>query len=133
MGTFIAVKPYKMKDFNIRLDMIVYGAVTAIGGGTTRQAIIDYANDWNFKHLGFLNYPYIFTPEDISTSLRRLQTVRRVFSHDSHGTLTMWGGIKRGRFWSTRAQLKRDFKYTDEMLANAEWSQYDIKRNTSRK
>lgn len=116
MGTFIAVKPYKIKDFNIRLDMIVYGAVTAIGGGTTRQTILDYANDWNFKHADFLNYPYIFTPEEISASLRRLQFVRRVFSHDSHGSLTIWGGINRGRFWSTRAQLKRIYGYTDDLL-----------------
>lgn len=91
------------------LDRAVYKSISDWGGGVVRRAIVSDL----LREPGFIRGVPDWD-KAVSASLQRLQKRRLVFSHDNGGSLSIWGGIKRGDYWSTRKQLERLHNYTEE-------------------
>lgn len=88
----LAAKPSKAE-----VDALVLEVLERTGPGTVLSNVIP--NDPNIR------------PRDVQNALARLQKKRLAFSHDSHGSLTIWGGVKQGRYWSTRKQVEKLYGY----------------------
>lgn len=107
-GGVVASNPARSTELTV-FDQAVLEAVRRIGGGTPRKAIYDRACDlFDYGSIKPGDFPaHVPMPDDVSRSLRKLQDLGLVYSHDGHGQLTVWRGApkQQGKYWSTREQL----------------------------
>jgi hypothetical protein len=90
------------KPSSAEVDALVLEALEHTGPGTVLSNIVP--DDPSIR------------PRDVQNALTRLQKKRLAFSHDSHGSLTIWGGVKQGRYWSTRKQVEKLYGYDESDL-----------------
>jgi len=90
------------------LDRAVYNVIASWGGGVVRRAIVN-----DLLHVPSFIRGVPDWDKGVSASLQRLQKRRLVFSHDNGGSLSIWGGIRKGLYWSTRKQLQNLYGYTE--------------------